>query len=155
MKLLAVTVASFLIIASVASARIGETLEQCEARYGKGSVGKDGEISFTKAGFTIQATFYEGKVDAIGVFKIERDVLGHPKEMSDTEVQTLLEANGGGKAWRKLNAVSMDKQWSNEDGSVMAFMKFTSNILIVSTRASLERGRAAMEAKEKSNLKGF
>lgn len=86
-----ITTFILLMLCVSAQARLNETLEQCERRYGA-ATGKDaesGEASFSKAGIVIRAHFHAGKVDFIS-FTHEGGAAFTPGEIS-----VLNEANLG------------------------------------------------------------
>jgi hypothetical protein len=82
----------------MAQARIGETLSECEARYGpaveqKKATQKDSDpesIVFSKSGITILAEFKGGKVWKISYSKVGMDI---------SEVEILLAANSPESKW--------------------------------------------------------
>ena len=122
--MLAVILIAFASLYQQASARIGETPEQCQARYGKPiAVDNDeGITSFTfkKASIIIDVYFYNGKADTINFCKV--DSKGKRIALSENEVQYLLETNSGGIKWKEpkiLTAIG-DKLWETEDGNFRA-----------------------------------
>lgn len=86
------------LIAVSAQARVGETLQECELRYGpvvehrKATMkASDPEsIVFSKKGVTIVAEFHQGTVWKISYSKVGMDV---------SEVETLLAANAADATW--------------------------------------------------------
>ncbi len=88
----------FLALVSVASARLGENLEQLTARYGK-PVSHDGDGTiFSKAGYRVIAMLFKGKCGALTFSKSDG------AEMKPIEISALLSANdgGGGGLSRKI-----------------------------------------------------
>lgn len=86
-----------LMITGNAFGRIGETVEQCAARYGA-PISVDastGFHSYQKSGMDIICKFTAGQCAVIVYTHTDRDVLGHGSEMSSEEIDTLLHANGG------------------------------------------------------------
>jgi hypothetical protein len=87
-------------------ARLGETPEQCEERYGSPSITKKEPEGFLpgvtaslyqKAGLAISVIFYRGTAGFIKFEKIEEK-----EALSPPEIEGLLEANGGGKKWQPV-----------------------------------------------------
>lgn len=140
-----------------AQARLGETIEECTARYGKPKpFGKDGgTMAFWKNGFIILASFYEAKCDSIIFFKQEKDALGLSGKISEVELNSLLEANGAGRKWVEIPHASVDKRWVTEDGLRGAGYDSIQHSLVVFTTASADRSAARQAAEEKEKLKGF
>lgn len=103
-------------------ARIGESEDQCDTRYGKPSFGKELNVRlYTKAGLELGVIFRGGKAGILFVNHSEKDILNTPKELSETEIETLLKANSGGVEWKKSNVGGfMKKSWETEDGKILA-----------------------------------
>ena len=93
-----------LCLPSASNARIGETLQQCIARYGQPDSGPEESLShpkatecvFIKGGFDISVIFWAGKAASIMFSKLDRSAF------SSAEVEELLGKNGGG--WMLLKA---------------------------------------------------
>jgi hypothetical protein len=149
-------------------ARLGETAEECEARYGAPTMTKDAPktidapgattSAYEKAGLRIIATIYQGKVGSIFFEKIKENALGKSVEFSNAEVSALLEANGGGNEWTPVSPLQAgfgNKGWLLEDGSAMALLVGFENRLIFT---SMELSRIQEENKRKrqqENLEDF
>jgi hypothetical protein len=135
--------------------RIGETLWQCEDRYGR-ELGKEKDVTvFSKAGFYIGITFFDGKAASIHFSKERQDAIGKSEEMSDNEIQLLLDANSSGKTWLKDRAISIDRQWSTEDGLLLGYYSFWDHWLVISTKENIQRFLKAKASKEAGNLDGL
>jgi hypothetical protein len=115
---------------------------------------ENGYTWFSKGGFEINATFFDGKADAIGFRKERKDVLGTSEEMSGNEIQLLLDANSNGKTWAKDNVISMDKNWSTEDGTLKATYISFKHVLVVCTKENIQRFSKAKAAEEATKLEG-
>lgn len=98
MKTFAVLAVAALAFVLPASARIGETKEQCVARYGKAETLKDDSLMFTRAELSIIVEFYEGKADLVMFSKLSENTID--KEISNDEIQLILKANGGDAVWK-------------------------------------------------------
>jgi len=89
---------------SASNARIGETLQQCIARYGQPDSGPEESLShpkatecvFIKGGLDVSIVFWKGKAASIMFSKLDRSAF------SSAEVEELLKKNGSG--WRLLKA---------------------------------------------------
>jgi hypothetical protein len=148
-------VAIVLTLSSTAVARIGETLEQCQSRYGKEIRRANGCSVFIKAGFYIMVQFYEGKADSILFRKVEQNILDMPVEISPNEIQNLLKQNGGGKTWKETHEVIIGSSWATEDRSVLAGYTAMDRVLVIFTLDHSLRNLAAKKAKEDKKLEGF
>ncbi len=91
------------------SARVGETLDQCNKRYGKaistpqvydfGDEAKDlAYFNFEKNGIAIQIGFLKGNAADLSFHHT-----GTTGELTQVEIDTLLAANSGGMTWKPVN----------------------------------------------------
>jgi hypothetical protein len=149
-------------LSSSALARIGETREQCDARYGKPVevIEKTQTVAYEKAGLRIECTFYENKCDSIYFIRLEKDAKGKGIPFPEDEKRILLEANSGGKPWIKVPTpgVTSVEDWECTDQDLSALCFTEDDIyLSITTKALRERRKARREAaeKEKSKLKDF
>ena len=103
-----------------AQCRIGETLQECEIRYGKPVEIKKDTALFFKNGMTVSAHFTDGKVDQITYYKTDpRD----PKKTicpSDAEVDVLLKANAQNGPWKMELARRNHAAWWNKEKGLSA-----------------------------------
>jgi hypothetical protein len=148
-------------------ARLGETPEQCEERYGSPSITKKEPEGFLpgvtlavyqKAGLAISVIFYKGTAGFVFFEKSEKNALGNAKELSLPEIEALLKANGGGKKWRvALPTIRgpLGNAWELDDGSATAEYVDGPNRLAVQTAEYLAAERARRRAKDEENLNGF
>lgn len=125
LKIIAVIVFGFLLTSSVCQARLGETMDQCIARYGKPpplpdgvslppDSGFDSEAVFYKDGITIIAFFSNGVVVAEGILKRDQSA------MSDTEKQTLLNSESAGSTWQITNETNAGVIYKRADDNAFA-----------------------------------
>jgi hypothetical protein len=137
-------------------ARIGETEQECAARYGE-PVKKlpDNSLLYRKSGLGILITFFNGKADSIAYRKIATNALGKGEQISENEVEILLNSNSGGVPWKKLPLISMNRNWETENGEVLATYITFEGLLKVGTKDFLAREKAKKDAKESKNLEGF
>jgi len=137
-------------------ARIGETPEQCEKRYGKSFTLEENDFTYyRKSGLIIMVNFFEGKVDMIGFRKVEENILGIAEELSDNEIQALLKVNGEKRLWKERNIISMNKEWETADGEIFAYYNFMQKFLSIAKREYLERIEAEKKTKEEEKLEDF
>ncbi len=146
-------------LSSPALARIGETREQCEARYGK-PVRVDEEYhntSHEKAGLAVECYFYEGKCERIAFQHIDMGADGKRLPLTELEVKTLMEANSGGGVWEKRleDSESGSVMWAFGDLLTAFFKTRPSSNLSISTNSSLDRVSARIDAEKKGPLKDF
>jgi hypothetical protein len=99
-----------LIICSDASAKLGETLDQCIARYGTSveSNPKTGFVIFQKEPYVIFVRFSHDVVGQIGFFRIDHQA------MDDAEIKPLLETNenaAGSPFLKRVNSHVTAKIW--------------------------------------------
>ena len=125
-------------LACQASARLGETPEQCKARYGEPIAPPDKEkqqLVYRKAGITLIIKFWKGTAQYLIIGKSERDVLDQPVAMTEAEQETIAKANAGGQALKKGSEGGiLDRSWETEDGSRIAVYYTGENLLVISTR---------------------
>jgi hypothetical protein len=81
--------------------------------------------------------------------------LGKGEQISDNEVEILLNSNAGGVPWQKRIAISMNRNWETENGELVATYITLENWLMVATKDYLAREKAEKDAKEGKNLEGF
>jgi hypothetical protein len=143
---------------SLASARIGETLPECKARYGEstGTSANDNDvIFFEKNSMLIAVHFYQEKCDFIQFQKSKENSIGIPTPLSENEIETLLKANGGEQKWEKRNILSMDKEWITQDGKIYATYANLKNFLSIATAEYIQRDNDNKKKQESENLKNF
>jgi hypothetical protein len=93
-----------------ASGRIGETKEQCDARYGmpKSVIDHradsfDSSADYEKGGVSVTVYFMDGKASLIYFGKTNRiGPQAHKELWHEYEIRALLERNGGGKKWELI-----------------------------------------------------
>ncbi len=150
----------FITLTTPALARIGETREQCDARYGKPVEVRDGlhATIYNKAGLIIACVFHEDKCEYIEYATDKEAAGGRPLTVSDTEKKVLMEANSNGSVWTNTrDDVETGLQyWTWGTLKAVCTGNPTNNIGI-STPAYRDRndpGKAKLE-KEKGKLKDF
>ena len=149
-------VVAVILLSSVFSyARIGETKEECEKRYGA-PISKKNENYwvFSKSGILIAVEFFEGVGECIFYRKKEEDIIGNPEEFSDNEKEILLKSNSD-SPWKKKPALSFNEEWTTEDDLLGAVHLSERRLLIVATIKYFDRQAKETKDKEKENLDGF
>jgi hypothetical protein len=110
------------LIATSAHARVGETVKQVEARYGKPQrvlheSGSFRELGYGYRGFMVGVSYVDG------VSKSEGFARPNTPRLSDTEVQQLLALSlAPGTTWKRLADQGGDPFWIRSDGKVVALL---------------------------------
>ena len=141
--LLAAIAAVALTTSSTLFARIGETEQECAARYGE-PIKKlpNDSLLYQKADLNIFITFFNGKADAIAYRKIAKD-----QQLSENEVEILLNGNSDGVRWQEREGTSVDREWVTENGELLATYDSGDHLLMVGTKDYLAREEAKKDAK--------
>lgn len=92
------TLAFFFVLATAADGRLGETVEQCVARYGPDLFQKKNEGWYEKNGIGIHAEFRNHLVVKISYWKKPKELFS-VDHLSDFQVQEILKANSGKSTW--------------------------------------------------------
>lgn len=143
---------------NIIQARIGETPEEAEKRYGapvkKETLRGLPCYLYQKSGFTLGFVFYNGKAAQMYVRKSEKDQLDRPLEISDLELNLILKTNSGGKEWEKFPAVGdNEKNWMFEEKQAKYYT--VKRELVIMTEDYIQFVKKKTEEKEKENLEGF
>ena len=150
-------VITLLMLVSPAFARIGETEQQIEARYGKATdtLSKGNEPLqklYRSSGLDIGVTYIDGVSQIESFRKEDRSAL------SKNEIALLLEANAAGSKWIEdpIASVVADLQvWKLESGGRKAvYKKSQGGLLILTDLADKVSAQRKAEA-EKEKLNGF
>ena len=143
-----------------AQARIGETFDQCKARYGEpfGEVKEGERVTFRKSGFFVQVAFYQGKADMIGYIKFGGDgeqpaLDGSAQPMSENEISIFLNVNSGGRVWRTESSLGIRYTWVTEDGRLGAY--YEGKTLVIADKGAIQRLNAVKRREEDRKLNGF
>jgi hypothetical protein len=111
-----------LLVPSVAAARLGETVGECDARYGKptqveaGAVfAKSIERTYSKDGFTIKVLFVDGRAQMISYL--------HPSVLTGEEVTKLLNNNARGQVWHETpnGSANVYGSWETPQGATALY----------------------------------
>jgi hypothetical protein len=110
----------FALTASVCQARLGETKDQCIARYGQAAAAETptgGQIGDEKVYFRVKDT-YIVVIFVNGVSAWEDFSVGLA-QLPDDQIATILESESGGMHWKKDdNVKTPDVGWTREDGAI-------------------------------------
>jgi hypothetical protein len=169
-KLLIVLIVVLLAFASQVEARLGETMEQCEKRYGKPTSSEEfggiQGLAFKKNDFTIRVFIINGKCGMISYEK-EGELINKP--LSKEEIEKFLSSNSQdfewevkdtmGEAYSTSDELLMQDlmrdamkciRWRRRDGAIAFYNKLESQ-LVFTTKKALEIG----SKNEKDSLDGF
>ncbi len=130
--------ASLLVLAPSASAQIGETPQQCTARYGAPIQSEPNAMMFTASGLTVAIVFHEDKAES-ATFQRTKPALAQDEELSDEEILHLLQANVGGSGWVKLGMTSDERSWHTLDDQLLALYDLKARELLITTRKGVKR----------------
>ncbi len=120
-----------LALASQASARIGETLEQCVTRYGKAVESGGRSAAFKNGGYSITVSFEHKKAVILHYTKEKKNSSGDNAQLSDADIAAILKTNGGEQAWEKVERSMPQDGWRTKDRKMFAEYLF-SGMLVVS-----------------------
>ena len=120
----------FLAVSIPAFARIGETYEQCVARYGTPIEPLKGEdAKFQKAGLVIKITFLKGIAGSIWI----ENAAGEKYPLATEVIDVLLKANTTDGEWMELPTKSekkpmkmeaLERKWKSESGATACYSAF-------------------------------
>lgn len=138
-------------------ARIGETLDECKARYGDpvNASGDGTDAMFNKNGIIVAVEFTDNKADFVMYAKEKTNVVGIGEKFSNAEVETLLKSNGGDRQWSKLQTISVNSDWETDKPQLCAHLDAVKNHLMVATKECLDRKAKEKSDQDKKNLSSF
>jgi hypothetical protein len=159
MKTLLTLITTALLI-SAAQARIGETPEECNARYGAGAHAfTDGQahMVWQKGEVIISAYFIAEKCERI---QFEKSRKG--PALTEADATLLIEANSSGMKWRECFEL-IGKEWERTDKATALFVGGKLDIKTTAwmakeeadIQAKIAAQKAEAEAAAKAKLKGF
>lgn len=137
---------------SSAFARLGETFQQCQARYGAPVQIQTPTVIFRKGKWSVYVTFFQGKADSISYIKIpDQD---DRFAFTENEIEAFMKSNFGERDYYSLPAPRGKGQaWSTKDNEILSTLY--DGCLMFRTRAAGERSIAADKAKADQSVKGF
>jgi hypothetical protein len=107
-------------------ARLGETKAECEARYGKplGTTARSGNSIYLKGGHEIIIGFWNDKAIFLYFTKLKPGTkdsdlpvgISNRVELSEAEMNVLLQANSGTFKWKPSESEDADAAWDLSDG---------------------------------------
>jgi hypothetical protein len=148
------------LLTSASQARVGETLEECRARYGQ-ETGRDEEkklVIFLKSGLTVAATFEN---DRVAWLMIQKDRAAGAAwsawaGLADDQIEALQKANGGASKWRIIGKPdALTTIWRTDDKTRYALYSVTGGALIISTAEWWEKAKKQLEAEREKQVEGF
>jgi hypothetical protein len=143
--------ALFLLAPAAASARLGETPAECDARYGNPLRNRPSEPTvYLKGGFLITVDFHQGHAYSIvyqqtpgGGEKLEK------LSITPEQIQTLLSYNAGPSQWNSPTQAATRTQWIRADKLATASYDSThgklSLLLLVESQAAAAAKAAAIQ----------
>lgn len=139
-----------------AHARLGETEDQCIARYGpvlkRGTSYTTGKplpaLVFIKNDYLFYAILLDGKVGFLSLQKTDKS------ELSDNEINTFLDANSENQKWTSHGVISGIEAWFRDDGSQAQYDPADHSLCLI-LKAYGDAQTAAEKAAEDQKLKGF
>ena len=149
MKLIRLVLCAVLVTTGTGVAQIGETLKQCETKYGA-VLQKDeqGWHTFKKEPYYILVHFYKGKADAVQYL----NWIGRPKAFNGDEINNLLKQSFNG-LWNAIDDETESAMYVTK-GFTAIHMKHD-HILIVALAGYLERGITVQAEAEAAKVKGL
>ena len=132
--------ASLLFFSQQASARIGETPQQCIERYGKPVKVTEKGLLFTKDRMKIFVTFSEGKADGLFIQKLDPVTTKRAVPISEKEIEQFLVCNSPNCRWHlRTQLPDGDVVWMTYDSELSAMYSQTTCSIQIYTRDSLGR----------------
>ena len=139
--------AILLVFSTSIFARIGETLDQCAARYGKAKVTETGSYEFLKGDFDVEATFDKGICVEI-TYSLEND-----KPIPLPKIQECLTENSGAVEWT-LADVEDGTTWETTDGKLRAIYLAGELPFLFITDLAFDKARA-IKTEEAKRSRGW
>ena len=124
--LVATTAIVTLLVPTMAAARLGETIRECDARYGKPTKVEAGSVfanslerTYVKGGFTIEVLFVNGRAERISYL--------HPSAFADEQITKLLTNNAQGEVWTATpnGSSNVYGSWGTPKGATAEYFKPT------------------------------
>ena len=145
-----------LLISSNANARIGETLQECQARYGsyyripacgpvEASCNPPGTFTFKKSHFLIEIKFLNGRACSIHVLDYDTSNGHSERALSRDEVAGFLEENAVDGAWLKGPVNSEGgKTWTSQNNRLAADLDDLGVNMNIESREFLDLEKATL-----------
>lgn len=137
-----------LVFSTSASARLGETAEQSDKRYGRPSetIRNNGESRrYEFRGFTVLLSF-EGGISQCEVYQKKDN-----SRMTEAEIQGLLQENIGRSEWRDEPEENMNTYvyWSRDKRTRVAIYTLATHRLMVTSKAYLDRSARRVKSSDR------
>lgn len=152
--------AVFLALLIPASARLGETVEQCRTRYGKETLGEaeaNGSGRFQKNGISISVDFRDGKAVEIFFSHEAKGLTDIFTGLPDATIQGLLDANNGGSEWIEDQSDPIKnigaKVLKRKDGTAVARWDYSRGSLVITAAEEVRRREAEKKKKAEEEKK--
>lgn len=142
-----------LALASQSPARLGETPEECKARYGDpvGATPKDETYAYSKAGMNVGIVFRSGKAAMLVIQKSDQKT-----PLGSAEILTLLKANGGDLEWLMVEGgEDSKKSWKTPDGKRAANYDHSSSRLVIFQVEAMKKEADKQQQESAKALEGF
>jgi hypothetical protein len=121
-------------------ARIGETPQQCIARYGKPLQSSEKGMLFSRNGQKIFVTFSAGKADGIFLQKLDPATPQRALPIPDREIEQFLQMNSLGATWRLTSQLpDGDVIWLTDNSQLSAMYSQTTCSIQVYTMSGISR----------------
>lgn len=113
---------------SAARAVIGDTTDDLYKRYGAGKeVG--GQLLYKVDAYSA-SIYFSDKKSSMEIYSRLPEVDGSHLELTDSDVQKLLQIQGGSVKWNVVISKKGEKTWARQDGRVIARFKPESKALV-------------------------
>lgn len=148
------------LLTTASQARVGETLEECRARYGQETRKDDAKklVVFLKSGLTVAATFENDRVAWLMIHKDRTAGAAWSAwaGLADDQIAALQKANGGTSTWRIIGKSDvLTTIWRTDDKTRYALYSVTGGALIISTAEWWEKAKKQLEAEREKQVEGF
>ncbi len=153
MKIIITLIIVLLAFASRTDARLGETKEQCEKRYGEHydfTLYPKLNVSFyMKNDYKVVAYFLDGVCQRIDYKNEGYD--GSIQPLSKKEIEVFLSSNAQNSKWIEVD----DHQWGRKDNSAIATYYKSQYCLVITTEKWINAQKEDEEAETEEELYGF
>ena len=129
-------------------AQMGASPEQCISRYGKperDAMKTSGLLCFRSKQLCYIAHFYRNHCDVLSIFS-SRTPLGIPEELSEEQIDGLLQSEGGGPGWTPVERFSINGVWNSPDSRSFAIYDTMRHKLVIMTRDAYKREKKALQS---------
>lgn len=138
------TLAFLFLLMATAFGRLGETVAECDARYGKPTLSREDYRWYEKTGISIHARFRGGKACEIGFSAVAswKNLRG---ALTEGQISGILELLAVGGPWKEVAVVGKEavdsmfqKTLVRGDGQVEAVWDYPTGHLTLTTRQELK-----------------